>query len=102
MIFKKMLAPGLVLATGAGLFFGGLYVGAELREKTELERERAITTALNLQAEQTAKAIENIKVENKTFVKNFRTIEKNETIYRDCKHPVDSVGVFNKALAGAE
>ena len=83
MMFNKLLAPGLILATGAGLFFGGLYVGSEFREKTELERERAITTALNLQAEQTALAIENIKVENKTYVKNFRTIQKTETIYRD-------------------
>lgn len=87
---------------GAGLFLGGAYVGSQITEKTQLEKEAAITEAINKATSETAKAISEIKVENKTIVRNFRTIEKSATVYRDCVHPDDAIGVLNKALTNTK
>lgn len=99
MRFMPYLIP---LLGGAALFMGGAYVGSQITEKSQLEKEAAITEAINKATEQTAKAISDIKVENKTIVRNFRTIEKNATVYRDCVHPDDSIRVFNQALTNSK
>ena len=97
---RQLIAPGIVLITAMGLFGGGYYVGSELSEKARLDRESATQEALRIATERTVQAIEQIKVENRTVVKNFRTIEQRDVVYRECKHPDDALRVLNNALQG--
>jgi len=47
-----------------------------------------------------AEAIKEIDVEQRTIVQKFRTIEKENVVYRECKHSDDVVRLLNSTLRG--
>lgn len=47
-----------------------------------------------------AEAIKEIDVEQRTIVQKFKTIEKENVVYRECKHSDDAVRLLNATLRG--
>jgi hypothetical protein len=98
-VYLKYVVP--ILASAA-VFGYGVHVGKNIEQASYLEQEQLINEAADKATLAAVEALQNIKLENKTYVKNFRTIEKRETVYRDCKHDATAYGLLNDALAGTE
>lgn len=47
-----------------------------------------------------AEAVKGIEIEQRTVVQQFKTVEKENVVYRECKHSDDAVGLLNAALRG--
>lgn len=98
---------GLVLLSGAGMvttYFKGVE-DAELRfENSQLIAERAAMLAQAGTEERLALLVDDrlkkIRIEEKTYVKNFKTIREQNTVYRDCQHTDDAFRLLNSALKG--
>lgn len=45
-------------------------------------------------------AVKAIEVEQRTVVQKFKTIEKENVVYRECKHSDDAVRLLNATLRG--
>lgn len=97
-----------VLAVSVGLgafgswwaFTEGKEVGAQevraaqIRESMlRIEMRDAVQTAV-------AEGFKNIEVKNETVIRNFKTLEKEVPVYRECRHPDDALRLLNSALRG--
>jgi hypothetical protein len=49
-----------------------------------------------------AEQIKGLGVKNETVVRNFKTIEREVPVYRDCVHPAPAIELLNDALRGSE
>lgn len=67
---------------------------AQLQEAVlRIEMRDAVQTAV-------AEGFKNIEVKNETVVRNFKTIEKEVPVYRECRHPDDALRLLNSTLRG--
>lgn len=93
----------VVLAWG-GSVGGAFFYGESVGRNGEIAGQAKITKAVEdtRAAAQlgAADAIAQIKVTNTTVRGKTETIVRENVVYRDCRHPPDSVRVINSALAG--
>lgn len=67
---------------------------AQLRESAlRIEMRDAVQAAV-------AEGFKNIEVKNETVIRNFKTLEKEVPVYRECRHPDDAQRLLNSALRG--
>jgi hypothetical protein len=98
---RSLIAPGIVVAVSAGLVYGGWYVGVASTERTQLERDKAVADAAQVMRNAVAEEVGKIKVESKTYVRNFKEIERVNPVFVDCKLPDDAKRLLDTALSGA-
>lgn len=99
---RSLIAPALVLATAGGLVYSGWYVGVTSTEKAQLERDSELAKQAQVMREAVAEEVGKIKVESKTYVRNFRTKEKENVVYKECSHPDDVMRLLDSALGGGQ
>ena len=95
----KWLNPWVLLAfilALAGATGYGIHLGKSLEQAKMAEQ-----LSLREQIQQTlAEEVSKIKVTNTTIRGKVETITRENTIYRDCKHSPDTLGLLNDILAG--
>lgn len=77
--------------------------GDDREARILVEMQRATLVGINARdaaLAATAEALKGIKVENKTYVKNFKEVETQSVVYRECKHSDDAFRLLNSALSG--
>lgn len=99
---RSLIAPGIVLAVAAGLVYGGWYVGVTSTEKSQLERDAELANQAQVMREGIAEEVGKIKVESKTYVRNFKEIERVNPVFVDCKLPDDAKRLLDTALGGGQ
>lgn len=99
---RSLIAPGTVLAASAALFGGGWYVGKGMTEKTQLERDKEAAELAQQMRDAVAEEVAKIKVESKTYVRNFKEIERVNPVFVDCKLPDDAKRLLDTALQAGQ
>lgn len=94
---------GIVLAACGGMLAtyikGGDDREAQLRA-TQLEQSLYRMDMESKVEEAVAKHVGAIKVEHKTYIRNFKETERENTIYSECQHSDDAFSLLNSALSG--
>lgn len=94
---------GLVLLGSVSTFFAyqeGVSVGEKNAANTQLRDTILAMEVRDKTLEVVASAVKDIKVENQTYVRNFKTVEKENVVYKECVHPDVTVRLLNAALRG--
>lgn len=94
---------GLVLAACGGMlttYIKGVEAGKQEVRSLWMAQELGEMKAVAAVDRAVAKHIQSIKVENKTYIRNFKEIERENTVYRDCQHTDDAFRLLNSALSG--
>lgn len=97
------IVAGLVILGSLSTFFAygkGFTAGEESATNTQLRDTMLSIAVRDKTLEVVAAAVKEIKVENQTYVRNFRTVEKENVVYKECVHPDATVRLLNAALRG--
>lgn len=95
---RSLIAPGIVLATSAALVYAGWYAGVASTERSQLERDKEAAELAQTMRDAVAEEVAKIKVESKTYVRNFKEIERVNPVFVDCKLPDDAKRLLDTAL----
>lgn len=94
---------GLVLLGALGTVLGyqkGFSAGEAQATNTQLRDTMLSLQIRDKTLEVVAGAVKDIKVENNTFIRNFKTLEKENVVYKECVHPDAAFSLLNAALRG--
>lgn len=101
------ISLGLIVLGGLGMVVsygkGVEHTENRLRlEQTQIDL--AISRAVNKSNDEVLnrvnEAVQNVRIENKTYVRNFKEVEKQSVVYRECQHTDDAFRLLNSALRG--
>lgn len=105
-----MIAPFMPYVLAAAVAVGALgslwaykegkAVGAEGVRAAQLSDTLLRITTRDEVLKVVAQGLQNIEVKNETVVRNFKTIEREVPVYRECAHPEPAVRLLNDALRG--
>lgn len=98
----------LALSVGLGAFGSwwayneGKAVGAEEVRSAQVAESMLRTEMRDAVQAAVAEGFQRIEVKNETVVRNFKTIEKQIPVYRECVHPEPAIRLLNSALRGGD
>lgn len=97
------VVAGLVFLGSISTFWAyqeGKSTGAE---EANAQHTENVLSAIEIRDEvlaAVATGLSDVKIENKTYVRNFRTLEKENVVYKECTHPDAAMRMLNSALRG--
>ncbi len=99
---RALLGPGLILGGAVAIYGVGYHMGSSMTEKAQLELDNKSSLLADKMRQAVVEEVSKIKVESKTYVRNFKEIEKVSPVFVDCKLPGDAQRLLNSTLKGGQ
>lgn len=97
---RYLVVVAVVLGSLVAAYAYGVSVGKDRETATQARIDKSNSEVRDLALKSAAEAISKIKVQNTTIKGEVQREIQTNTVYRDCRLPVDGLRIINDALSG--